>query len=170
MSKKNGRSWESRYRNVSISSAIGVLVLASVALSGCDRGASNEIGVAKKFADAVARNDEKARDSMIATDKFKQYFQNAYVAHDMLSWFRSFYDYRKKEFTGEASADVDRNLGPEREGSLNDTNHIEETGMVKVKNPVAGEDAAFFWMVKQKNRPWKVAIVTKGEAQVNFNQ
>jgi hypothetical protein len=170
MSKKNGYSWAFRCRNIySIAAAVS-FVLAGVALSGCDRGASTEIGVAKKFADAVARNDTTARDTMIATAKFKEYFNNPYVSHDMLSWFRSFYDYRKKEFTGEATADVDRNLESELAGSLNDTTKIEETGMVKVKNPVPGEDGAFFWMVRQHGKPWKIAIVTKGEAQVNFNQ
>ncbi|HWF44567.1 MAG TPA: hypothetical protein VG537_07990 [Candidatus Kapabacteria bacterium] len=160
----------SRCRKIYSTAAVVVLLLAGAAISGCDRGASNEIGVAKKFADAVARNDTTARDTMIATAKFREYFNNPYVSHDMLSWFRSFYDYRKKEFTGAATADVDRNLESELAGSLNDTNRIEETGMVKVKNPVPGEDAAFFWMVKQEGKPWKVAIVTKGEAQVNFNQ
>ncbi|HEY3876652.1 MAG TPA: hypothetical protein VGM92_14340 [Candidatus Kapabacteria bacterium] len=145
-----------------------IIVAISLALSSCDRGAGQEIGVARKFADAVARNDVPKRDSMIATTKFKEYFRNEYVAHDMLMWFRSFYDYKQSRFIGAASADVDRNLSKELEGALIDTNQILETGMVKVKSPVAGDDAAFFWMVHQEGRPWRVAMVTKGESEVNF--
>jgi hypothetical protein len=164
MSKKNGRLLVFHYRNVYLL----LLIAGGTLLSGCDRGASTEIGVAKRFADAVARNDTKARDSMIATDKFKEYFQNPYVSHDMLAWFRTFYDYKQQQFTGEATADVDRDLTQELNGVLIDTNQVEETGMVKVKNSNSAEDAAFFWMVKQNGKPWRVAIVTKGEAQVNF--
>ena len=148
--------------------SLTLLALISIAIVGCDRGAGEEIGVARRFADAVTRNDAAKRDSMIATSKFKEYFDNAFVAHDMMTWFRSFYDYKNKRFLGTASADVERNLQPELEGALTDTAHIEETGMVKVKSPTAGEDAAFFWMVKQEGKPWKVAMVTKGESQVNF--
>ena len=162
MSKKNGRLWAFG------SYSLLLVIAGSVVLSGCDRGASTEIGAAKKFADAVARNDTTARNAMIGTDKFKEYFQNAYVTHDMLAWFRTFYDYKEQRFIGETTADVDRNLEHELNGVLIDTNQIEETGMVKVKSPMAGEEAAFFWMVKQNGKPWKVAIVTKGEAQVNF--
>ncbi len=105
---------------------------------------------------------------MIATYKFKEYFQNPFVASDMRSWFNTFYDAHERKFKGSSSADVDRNLEPELEGALLDTNHIAETGMVKVKSPNAGEDAAFFWMVREEGKPWKVAMVTKGESQVNF--
>jgi hypothetical protein len=145
-----------------------LLLLLGSGLNGCDRGAGEEVGVARKFADAVTRNDSARRDPMIATQKFKDYFTNPYVAHDMLAWFRSFYDYKAGRFLGAADADVDRNLTTDLEGALLDTAHIEETGMVKVESPNAGEDAAFFWMVRQEGKPWRVAIVTKGEAEVNF--
>ncbi len=145
-----------------------LLVLGAGALNSCDRGAGEEIGTARHFSDAVAKNNGPQRDSMIATQKFRDYFQNPYVAHDMLTWFRSFYDYKKGEFIGTASADVDRNLEPDLTGALIDSNQIEETGMVKVKSPNTDEDAAFFWMVRQHGKPWKVAMVTKGETQVNF--
>ena len=164
MSKKNGRSLAFHCHSIYLL----IFIASGALLSGCDRGASTEIGAAKRFADAVARNDTTSRDSMIATDKFKEYFKNSFVAHDMLVWFRTFYDYKQMQFTGEATADVDRNLEQELNGVLLDTNRIEETGMVKVKNPNAAEDAAFFWMVKQNGKPWKVAIVTKGETPVNF--
>ena len=147
----------------------GIAIVAFLfTLSSCDRGAGEEIGVARKFADAVTRNEGLKRDSMIATQKFKDYFSNAYVEHDMFTWFRSFYDYKQGHFLGAASADVDRNLTSELEGALIDTSKILETGMVKVKSPIAGDDAAFFWMVHQEGKPWKVAMVTKGESEVNF--
>ena len=75
----------------------GLFLFAS-ALSSCDRGASQEVGVARKFADAVAKNDATARDSMIATYKFKDFFTNPYVAHDVQTWFRSFYDPKAGKF------------------------------------------------------------------------
>ncbi len=137
-------------------------------LSGCDRGAGEEIGTARKFADLVARDDGPGRDSMIATQKFKDYFTNPYVHRDMLTWFRSLYDLRGGHFIGTASADVERDLKTELEGALIDTAQIEETGMVSVNSPNPGEEAAFFWMVHQEGKPWRVAMVTKGETQVNF--
>src|ERR1051325_5967279 len=109
--------------------------LAALAIVGCDRGASEEIGAARRFTDAVIRNDQPARDSMIATAKFKEYFDNAYVGHDMRMWFSTFYDYKTREFSGKSSADVDRDLKPELAGNLLDTTEIEETGMVKVRPP-----------------------------------
>jgi hypothetical protein len=105
---------------------------------------------------------------MIATQKFKEYFQNPYVASDMLTWFRSFYDYHNHKFLGTVSADVDYDLAPKLKGVLIDTNEIEETGMVIVKSPTPGIDAAFFWIVHQHGQPWRVAVVTKGESEVNF--
>jgi hypothetical protein len=144
-----------------------VLVLL-LPMTACDRGASEEIGAARQFADAVVRNQAARRDSMIATFKFKEYFQNTYVASDMQTWLRSIYDLHGQNFQGTPSADVDRNLESDLNGALIDTAQIEVTGMVKVKSPHPGEDAAFFWMVKQHNRPWRVAMVTKGESQVNF--
>ena len=143
-------------------------MLLTTTLSSCDRGAGEEIGVANKFADAVATNNTRERDSMIATQKFKDYFQNGYVANDMLQWFRSFYDYHTHKFLGAATADVDYNLTPKLQGALIDTTEIEQSGMVIVQSPTPGQDAAYFWIVKQKDEPWRVAVVTKGESEVNF--
>jgi hypothetical protein len=145
-----------------------LVALLSFFATGCDRGASEEVGVARKFADAVARNNQPLRDSMIATFKFKEYFGNPYVSHDVQTWFQSFYDAKSGAFRGTASADVDRDLTKELDGALIDTAKIEETGMVKVKSPNDGEDGAFFWMVHQEGKPWRVAMVTKGESEVNF--
>ena len=66
------------------------------------------------------------------------------------------------KFIKSASADVDRNLTNDLEGALSTTSKIVETGMVRVNSLNAGEDAAFFWMVHQDGKPWKVAMVTKG--------
>jgi hypothetical protein len=152
-----------------LTSSIAVLIILTFAgLAGCDRGASDEVGAARRFADAVANNDAMRRDTMIATAKLKEFFTNDFVARDMISWFRSFYDVKNKKFIAAGTADVDRNLQPELEGALLDTNRIEETGMVKVKSPTAGDDAIFFWMVRQQGKPWRVAMVTKGESEVNF--
>ncbi len=147
---------------------IALLLALGSGLSSCDRGAGEEIGVARKFSDAVARNNVQQRDSMIATYKFREYFGNPYVSHDVQTWFRSFYDMKSSKFIGTASADVERDLTKQLDGALIDTAKIEETGMVKVKSPNADEDAAFFWMVHQEGKPWKVAMVTKGESQVDF--
>ncbi|HZK76569.1 MAG TPA: hypothetical protein VFD13_06645 [Candidatus Kapabacteria bacterium] len=143
-----------------------LLLMAGVA--GCDRGAGEEIGVARKFTDAVVSNNAPLRDSMIATQKFKDYFQNAYVANDMLTWFRSFYNYRTHQFDDFPSADVDYDLSTKLRGVLIDTNQIEETGMVIVKSPTPGVEPAYFWLVHQEGQPWRVAVVTKGESEVNF--
>ena len=147
---------------------VALAAMLGAGLSSCDRGAGEEIGVARKFADAVASNNAVGRDSMIATQKFKDYFKNPYVASDMLTWFRSFYDYHKHDFDQYPSADVDYNLAPKLQGALIDTNKIEETGMVIVKSPTPGVDGAFFWLVRQKGQPWRVAVVTKGESEVDF--
>ncbi len=156
------------FRFFSVWPALILVIVLAQGLSSCDRGAGEEVGIAKKFADAVASNNARARDSMIATQKFKDYFQNPYVASDLLTWFRSFYDYHTHKFLGIASADVDDDLSPKLQGALIDTNDIEETGMVTVKSPIPGQDAAFFWLVKQEGHPWRVAVVTKGESEVNF--
>lgn len=146
--------------------ALGLTLTAG--LSSCDRGAGEETGVAGKFADAVASNNAPLRDSMIATQKFKDYFKNQFVASDMLTWFRSFYDYHDHKFLGTVRADVDYNLAPKLQGALIDTSQIEETGMVIVSSPTPGVDEAFFWLVHQKGQRWRVAMVTKGEMDVNF--
>lgn len=145
-----------------------ILILLVAGLSSCDRGAGEEIGVARKFADAVTRNNAVERDSMIATAKFREYFQNQFVGHDMLVWFRSFYDYKQGHFLKPPTADVDRNFTSQIQGALIDTARIEETGLVRVNSPVEGEDAAFFWMVHQQGKPWRIAMVTKGESELSF--
>lgn len=145
----------------------GLLSIAS--FTGCDRGASGEIEGARNFADAVSRNDKVRRDSLIATYKFREYFQNDYIESDMMSWFRTFYDYQTRYFRKPAGADVDRDLRDQLQGALVDTAAIEETGIVKVKSPTPGEEPAVFWMVRQRGHPWKVAIVTKGEMVVHFH-
>jgi hypothetical protein len=152
-----------------MSTKLGLFLALNLAflLTSCDRGASDEIGAARRFTDAVVRNDAITRDSMIATDKFKAYFDNEYVGHDMFVWFNTFYDYRTQAFTGKAVADVDRDLQKDLDGGLRDTTAIEETGMVKVWPP-SGTDPAYFWMVHQRGKPWRVAVVTKGDTKVNF--
>ena len=143
------------------------LLLAIVGLIGCDRGATEQIQAAERFSDAVTRNEGPRRDSMIATYKFKEYFQNEYVAADFLKWFRSFYDLKEKKFVLTARADVDRDLTKELEGALVDTAKIEETGVVRVSTPDS-EKSAYFWMVKQIGQRLRVAIVTKGDMIVKF--
>lgn len=146
-----------------------IALLAFVTLESCDRNASAQLSGARNFADAVSRNDTARRNALIATYKFREYFENPYVASDMMSWFRSFYDYQERHFRATSAADVDRDLKPSLQGNLIDTAAIDETGIVKVKSPNPGEESAIFWMVHQHDRPWKVAIVTKGEMQVNFH-
>ncbi len=145
-----------------------VVIFLCVALASCDRGASEQVQAAERFADAVVRNDAGARDSMIATRIFKKYFANPYVASDYIGWMRSIYDIHNKKFFSTSRADVDRDLKEELQGGLLNDGEIEETGMVRVKSPNEGEQSAFFWMVKQKGHHWAVAIITKGEAAVNF--
>src|ERR1019366_32730 len=80
-----------------LTSFIAVLtIFISAGLTGCDRGASDQVGAARRFADAVANNDAHRRDTMIATQKLKEFFSNPFVARDMISWFRSFYDLKNK--------------------------------------------------------------------------
>lgn len=161
MSKRKMRSLVFRLRNAVL------LIFAIVAISGCDRGATEQIQAAERFSDAVTRNEGSRRDSMIATYKFKEYFQNEYVAADFLKWFRSFYDLKERKFVLSARADVDRDLAKELEGVLVDTNKIEATGVVRVLTP-DNDKSAYFWMVKQEGQHWKVAIVTRGDMAVQF--
>lgn len=144
------------------------IVFMCIASSGCDRDATEQIQAAERFSDAVTRNEGSRRDSMIATHKFKEYFQNEFVAADFLKWFRSFYDLKERKFVLSARADVDRDLRKELKGALVDTNAIEATGVVRVLTPDA-DKSAYFWMVKQEGQHWKVAIVTKGDMTVQFN-
>src|SRR6476469_3940693 len=104
-----------------VSGYLRYLLLVTCILAGCDRGASTQIEAAKSFADAVARNESARRDSMIATEKFLEYFRNSYVSSDMLSWFRTFYDFQEKKWRSTASADVDRDLTKDLAGALRDT-------------------------------------------------
>jgi len=145
-----------------------IFFLIAALCTGCDRGATEQVQAAQRFADAVSRNDIPARDSMIATGVFKRYFENAYVSRDFFDWMRTLYDTKNTKFFASSRADVDRDLKEELNGGLLHEGDIEETGMVKVNSPNAGEPAAYFWMVKQKGRHWAVAIVTKGESVVNF--
>ncbi len=148
---------------------VALVVPLAAGLSSCDRGARMEVAVAGTFADAVASNDAPRRDSMIASWKLKEYFKNPYVANDMLTWFRSFYDYRTHKFLGIATANVDADLAPKLKGALIDTSRIVSTGMVTARSPTPGKQSAFFWLVRQKGQPWRVAMVTKGESDVYFN-
>lgn len=161
MSKKKMKSSVFRLRSV----VFFFFVL--VTLTGCERGATEQIQAAEKFSDAVTRNEGSRRDSMIATYKFKEYFENEYVAADFLKWFRSFYDLKESKFVLSARADVERDLAKELEGVLIDTNKIEATGVVRVLTP-DGDKSAYFWMVKQEGQHWKVAIVTRGDMTVQF--
>lgn len=161
MSKKKMKSSVFRLRSV----VFFFFVL--ITLTGCDRGATEQIQAAEKFSDAVTRNEGSRRDSMIATYKFKEYFENEYVSADFLKWFRSFYDLKERKFVLSARADVERDLAKELEGVLIDTNKIEATGLVRVLTP-DGDKSAYFWMVKQEGQHWKVAIVTRGDMTVQF--
>lgn len=163
MSKKPQRSWASLWGSLFVA-----LVIATT-LASCDRGATEQIQAAERFADATARNNVGVRDSMIATRLFKSYFKNDYVASDFITWIQSIYDFRNKKFIRTANADVERDLKPELNGNLLDGGEIEETGIVKVKSPHESDPTAYFWMVKEKGQHWRVAMVTKGELQVNFN-
>ena len=158
--------WECRWSMVG--SRWSVVILLCLALTSCDRGASEQVQAAEKFADAVVQNNSGARDSMIATRIFKKYFDNPYVSSDYIGWMRSIYDMHNHKFFSTSRADVDRDLKQELQGGLLYDDEVEETGMVRVKSPNEGEQAAYFWMVKQKGHHWAVAIVTKGEAAVNF--
>lgn len=135
---------------------------------GCDRGASEQVQAAQRFADAVVRNNIAARDSMIASNLFQRYFDNPYVSSDFIGWMRSLYDIAGSKFLSTSRADVDRDLKADLTGGLKSGDEIEETGMVRVKSPTEGQQAAYFWMVKQKGHHWAVAMITKGEAAVNF--
>ena len=145
-----------------------LLICSALSLISCDRGATEQVQAAQRFADAVSRNDIPARDSMIATNVFKKYFENAYVTRDFFDWMRTLYDTKNNKFFSPSRADVDRDLKEELNGGLLHEGDVEETGMVKVNSPNPGDPAAYFWMVKQKGRHWAVAIVTKGESVVNF--
>lgn len=143
-------------------------LLLSFTVTGCDRGASEQVQAAQKFADAVVRNNIAGRDSMIASNLFQRYFDNPYVSSDFIGWMRSLYDMGGSKFLTTSRADVDRDLKSDLSGGLKSSDEIEETGMVRVKSPNEGQQAAYFWMVKQKGHHWAVAMVTKGEAAVNF--
>jgi hypothetical protein len=172
MSKKNSKSLASHFAKSHFATSLLLCVTGCclmLGLAACDRGAGAQEEAARAFADAVTRNDQPQRDGMIATRTFKEYFENAFVSRDMLDWFRTFYDYKNRKFFGAARTDVDRDLSGELSGALIDTNKIEETGLVRVASPTAGDQPAVFRMVKQANMHWKVAMVTRGDAQVQFH-
>ncbi len=149
--------------------SLGALITFALSNASCDRGASEQIQAAQRFADAVVRNNIAARDSMIATRLFKKHFDNEFVRSDFIGWMSTIYDMRANKFRGGARADVDHDLKQDLEGGgLISGDEIEETGMVRVKSPDPNELSAYFWMVKQKGHHWAVAMVTKGEMAVNF--
>ena len=148
--------------------SVPLILLLLLALTSCDRGATEQIQAAERFADAVTRNEVPKRDSMVATYKFREHFQNVYVTADFITWVHSFYNMKEKKFIASARADVDRDLKKELAGGLIDDAPIEETGMVRVRIPDDIEGAAYFWMVKQKGAPWRVAMVAKSDMIVNF--
>ncbi len=167
MSKKPQISSASRSKSL-----IALLFLCSFipVLAGCDRGASEQVQAAEKFADYIVRNNVPGRDSMIATNLFKAHFKNDYVNSDFMEWMNTIYDMKTHKFAVSARADVDRDLKPYfKGGALIDPAEVEETGMVRAKSSVADAPAAYFWMVKQKGKHWAVAMVTKGELEVDFN-
>lgn len=144
------------------------LALLSLGLASCDRGAGEQIGYAKKFADAIAVNNEPLLDSMIATARLKEHFDNEFTKAELIQWVRSFYDHSTKKFKTKASADVDDNFINDVAGGMRRPGEIEETGKVRVRAPIKGEHDAIIWMVKQEDRPWAVAMITKGEMKVHF--
>ena len=166
MLKRKGKLLECHWTMVD--SRLSIVILLCLALVGCDRGATEQIQAAERFANAVVSNNTGARDSMIATRVFKKYFTNPYVTSDFIGWMRSIYDIHNNKFFSTSRADVDRDLKQDLSVGLLSSDEIEETGMVRIKSPNEGEQAAYFWMVKQKGHHWAVAIVTKGEAAVNF--
>lgn len=150
------------------SSLILSLLLIALGASSCDRGAGAQVAAARQFTDAVVVNDVARRDSMIATMRLKEHFENDYTTAEIINWFRSFYDLGQKKFKTLSRADVDAKLTETIEGGLLKPGEIEETGMVRVNSAIEGEQHAYFWMVKQKDQPWKIAMVTKGEMKVLF--
>ena len=141
MLKKNEKSSVLRFISIS---------LVIVVFAGCDRGATEQIQAAERFANAVVRNDVAVRDSMVATRVFRKYFTNPYVTSDFIGWMRSIYDLHNNKFYSTSRVDVDRDLKQELSVGLLSSDEIEETGMVRIKSPNEGEQAAYFWMVKQK--------------------
>lgn len=162
MSKMATNSKASRY----LSSVVALLI--SVALVGCDRGAGEQVAVANKFANAIVMNNEPLLDSMIATVRLKEHFDNQFTRADLIQWVNTFYDRSTKRFKTKTSADVDDKFGDELAGGMLRPGEIEETGKVRVRAPIKGDFDAYFWMVKQKGRPWGVAMITKGEMKVYF--
>lgn len=147
--------------------SLAFVFLSLALLAGCKGAEDEQMSAAKRFTDAVARNDKAKRDSMVATFLFRDYFQNQYVEADFLRWFRTFYDMQHRKFLGAARVDTERKFAKDLKGAMIDAAAIEETGVVRVTSPKKEEPAAYFWMVKQNDR-WKVAIVTKGEQLVHF--
>jgi hypothetical protein len=145
-----------------------LLVLLAIGVSSCDRGAGAQIAAARKFTHAVVTGNTNERDSMVATSLFREHINNQYTYAEMIRWMQSFYDIGQRKFKTASSADVDADLSDDLGGGLVVPGKIEETGLVHVNSPIKGEQHAYFWMVKQENLPWRVAMVTKGEMKVHF--
>jgi hypothetical protein len=145
-----------------------VIALLGVAVAGCDRGAGEQVAYANKFASAIVVNNEAMIDSMIATARLKEHFDNQFTRAELIQWVSTFYDKSTKRFRTKTSADVDDNFINEVAGGMLRPGEIEETGKVRVRAPIKGDLDAYFWMVKQKGRPWGVAMITKGEMKVHF--
>lgn len=105
---------------------------------------------------------------MVATFRLQEYFQNEFVTSELITYVRNIYDHQNKKFKGTARADVDADLKEDLTGGLLLTGDIEDTGLVRVKPTTPGLLPAYFWMVKQQDQPWKVAMITKGEIKVLF--
>src|SRR5579871_2457664 len=105
MSKKHTPSSVFRFCSIA-----ALLLLVASTLTSCDRGATEQIQAAERFSEAVAKNNTTVRDSMIATDLFRKYFHNDYVASDFITWIQSMYDIKNHKFVRFAKADVDRDL------------------------------------------------------------
>ncbi|MEI8134900.1 MAG: hypothetical protein WCH46_07445 [bacterium] len=142
----------------------------SLIASGCDRGATEQVQAAERFAESIVKNNTTMRDSMIATRLFRKHFQNDFVARDLINLMQSIYDTKTSHFVEmtHPRADVDHDLKAELSGGLIYEGAIEETGMVRVKSPGGFDTPTYFWMVRQAGHHWMVAMITKGEAAVNF--
>src|SRR5688572_23367419 len=98
--------------------SLAFVLLSLALLAGCKGTEDEQINAARRFADHIATNHKPGRDSMVATFLFRDYFQNQYVEADFLNWFRSFYDWQKKQFRGSARVDTDRKFAKELAGAM----------------------------------------------------
>ncbi|MDP4200108.1 MAG: hypothetical protein Q8922_06175 [Bacteroidota bacterium] len=150
------------------------LILLTVSVSSCDNRRAGEIRAARNFAGSVVRNDIAARDSMIATAKLQAAFANDSIGGHLRQWFGTFCDsLGNRTNSDEWRLDADRDLRTALNGALIDTAEIEETGTVRVSNGLIFENPSsepFFWMVRQRGKPWRVAFVTMGDTTMDFRQ